>query len=278
MLVRDVSVGSGPAVAPGSGAAAPPTLQPSSTYSASAEKTEASYEKQKQQQHMSSRRQTKKVTLAIHGGAGGTITPDIPPALQQAYRSRLRAALEAGYAVLRREDGNALDAVCAAVKVLEDSPLFNAGKGAVFTKEGKNELEASVMVSQPVGSPLLTESGLPRFMHGNDWFERGCPEGSAPAPASLPSSAPSSDLKPASSAAAAAQSFDTTKIPRSRRCAAATLVRNTKNPILLARTLYLSPEEAPHVLLAGAEAEQIGFDKGCTRVPSEYYWTHKRWK
>jgi len=84
------------------------------------------------------------VVLAIHGGTAG---PRIGLSRdeEKAVREGMRQALEAGYAVLKRPDGTALDAVEAAVRVLEDSPHFNAGKGAVFTHEGQIELDASIM-------------------------------------------------------------------------------------------------------------------------------------
>ncbi|WCL52665.1 isoaspartyl peptidase/L-asparaginase family protein [Gimibacter soli] len=82
--------------------------------------------------------------LVIHGGAG-TITPDkLTPELEASIRADLTKALEAGEAVLK-SGGKALDAVTAAIQVLEDSPNFNAGKGAVFTHEGKNEMDAAIM-------------------------------------------------------------------------------------------------------------------------------------
>jgi beta-aspartyl-peptidase (threonine type) len=82
--------------------------------------------------------------LAIHGGAGVLEKGDLTPEKEAAYRAGLAAALEAGAKVLRSK-GTSLDAVEAAVRVLEDNPLFNAGKGAVFTAEGRNELDASIM-------------------------------------------------------------------------------------------------------------------------------------
>ena len=85
-----------------------------------------------------------RVTLAVHGGSGtitrGTITPEI----EANYRAALDRALKAGHAVLA-SGGSSVDAVVATIKVFEDDPLFNAGKGAVFTNEGKNELDASIM-------------------------------------------------------------------------------------------------------------------------------------
>lgn len=85
--------------------------------------------------------------LAIHGGAGGTLPPHLPPHLETAYREALRRSLNKGYAVLHR-GGSAIDAVCESVKDMEDDPLFNAAKGAVFTTAGTNECEASVMVAK----------------------------------------------------------------------------------------------------------------------------------
>ncbi|MFD2783942.1 isoaspartyl peptidase/L-asparaginase family protein [Hymenobacter rubripertinctus] len=82
--------------------------------------------------------------LALHGGAG-TISPALmTPEKEQAYQQALRGALQAGYAVLR-DGGPALDAVEQAVRRLEDHPLFNAGRGAVFTHEGHHEMDAAIM-------------------------------------------------------------------------------------------------------------------------------------
>lgn len=82
--------------------------------------------------------------LAIHGGAG-TISPDkITPEMERDLRAGLQQALDAGHAVLR-DAGSALDAVVAAVRVLEDNPLFNAGRGAVFTSARTHEMDAAIM-------------------------------------------------------------------------------------------------------------------------------------
>jgi len=83
-------------------------------------------------------------SLAIHGGAGVIARGDLTPEQDAAYRAGLEQALAAGSKVLR-EGGSSLDAVEAAVRVLEDNPLFNAGRGAVFDAEGKNQLDASIM-------------------------------------------------------------------------------------------------------------------------------------
>ena len=81
--------------------------------------------------------------LVIHGGAG-VIRKDLTPEKEKLVRADLEAALAAGYAVLK-DGGASLDAVTKAILVLEDSPRFNAGKGAVFTHDGKNELDSAIM-------------------------------------------------------------------------------------------------------------------------------------
>lgn len=85
-----------------------------------------------------------KYVMVIHGGAGTILKKNMSDELEAQYKEALKNALSAGYVVIQSE-GSSLDAVEAAVKVLEDNPLFNAGKGAVFTNEGKNELDASIM-------------------------------------------------------------------------------------------------------------------------------------
>lgn len=84
------------------------------------------------------------ITLVIHGGAGTIRKQNMPPEREKAYHEALKHALRAGYAVLH-SGGKSSDAVVAAIRIMEDSPLFNAGKGAVFSHAGKNELDASIM-------------------------------------------------------------------------------------------------------------------------------------
>lgn len=104
-------------------------------------------------------------SLAIHGGAGVIERGALTPAKEAAYRAGLAEALRAGGAVLDR-GGPALDAVAAAVRVLEDNPLFNAGRGAVFTAEGRNELDAAIMdgATQKAGAV----AGVTRTRHPID--------------------------------------------------------------------------------------------------------------
>ncbi|HET7921562.1 MAG TPA: isoaspartyl peptidase/L-asparaginase [Gammaproteobacteria bacterium] len=84
------------------------------------------------------------IAIVIHGGAGTILKQDMTPAVEKQYRAALKQALEAGHAVLAK-GGHSLDAVQAAIEVMEDSPLFNAGKGAVFAHNGKNEMDAAIM-------------------------------------------------------------------------------------------------------------------------------------
>ncbi|MCU0425814.1 MAG: isoaspartyl peptidase/L-asparaginase [Candidatus Kapabacteria bacterium] len=86
----------------------------------------------------------KPIAIAIHGGAGTIRRSAMTPEKEAQYRAVLTQALYAGHEVLKR-GGNALDAVSAAVMIMEDSPLFNAGKGAVLTAEGAVELDAAIM-------------------------------------------------------------------------------------------------------------------------------------
>src|SRR5256714_4147744 len=82
--------------------------------------------------------------FVMHGGAGTIERSKMTPEREKAYRDKLTEALLTGFDVLKR-DGQCLDAVVAAITLLEDSPLFNAGKGAVFTNAGTNELDSSIM-------------------------------------------------------------------------------------------------------------------------------------
>jgi beta-aspartyl-peptidase (threonine type) len=87
---------------------------------------------------------SKKFVLVIHGGAGTILKSQMTPEKEKAYQQGLSDALQKGYDVLSK-GGTALDAVEATIKIMEDNPLFNAGKGSVFTNEGKNEMDASIM-------------------------------------------------------------------------------------------------------------------------------------
>jgi len=88
--------------------------------------------------------QEKKFGIVIHGGAGRIVKENMTPEKEEEYSNKLEEVLKVGYKILS-EGGTALDAVEAAIKIMEDSPLFNAGKGAVLTEKGVAELDASIM-------------------------------------------------------------------------------------------------------------------------------------
>jgi len=146
------------------------------------------------------------IAIAIHGGAGTMTRADLSDEKEKAIRETLDRALQAGHARLVKGD-SALDAVEAAILVLEDSPLFNAGHGAVFNSQGGHELDAAIM------------------------------DGS------------------------------------SGNAGAIAGVRRIKNPILLARRVM---SESPHVLLAGAGAEEFAASEGFTFVDEDYFSTDFR--
>lgn len=147
-------------------------------------------------------------TLVIHGGAGVIERGRMSPQQEAAYRAALNAALDRGSAVLSR-GGSSLDAIEAAITGLEDDPLFNAGRGAVFTAAGRNELDAAIMD----GSNL-----------------------------------------------------------RAGSVAGVTTVRH---PISLARAVM---ERSPHVMMAGAGAEQFAREQRLEIVPPSFFFTERRWQ
>jgi beta-aspartyl-peptidase (threonine type) len=85
-----------------------------------------------------------KLSIAIHGGAGTILKEDMTPELEAAYLKGLNDSLSAAYAVLE-EGGTAINAVKAAIVILEDNLMFNAGRGSVFTKKGVQEMDAAIM-------------------------------------------------------------------------------------------------------------------------------------
>ena len=85
-----------------------------------------------------------KAMLVIHGGAGTITRAGMTPEREKEYRAALSESLRIGHAILAK-GGTSVDAVEASIRFMEDSPLFNAGKGAVFTHDGRNELDASIM-------------------------------------------------------------------------------------------------------------------------------------
>jgi beta-aspartyl-peptidase (threonine type) len=85
-----------------------------------------------------------KYVMVIHGGAGTILKKDMSPEKEKAYIAVLTAALQTGYDAIKAGK-TSLDAVEATIHIMEDSPLFNAGKGSVFTHDGKNEMDAAIM-------------------------------------------------------------------------------------------------------------------------------------
>jgi L-asparaginase / beta-aspartyl-peptidase len=92
--------------------------------------------------------------IVIHGGAGTILKQNMTDSLESAYKEKLEEAIKVGYAILKN-NGSAIEAVTKTINILEDSPLFNAGKGAVFTNEESNELDASIMDGQTLNAGAI---------------------------------------------------------------------------------------------------------------------------
>src|SRR5215467_8610790 len=103
-----------------------------------------------------------KWALAIHGGAGVIERASMTAENEAAYRAAMSAALETGAKVLR-DGGSALDAIESTIRLMEDDPLFNAGRGAVFTAAGRNELDASIMDGATLNAGAV--AGITRTRH-----------------------------------------------------------------------------------------------------------------
>jgi len=116
--------------------------------------------------------QNQKFGLVIHGGAGTIDRANMTPEKERKYRAGLERALTAGYDILKR-GGSSLDATEAAVRVLEDDPHFNAGKGSVFTSAGTNEMDAAIMdgktlaVMEKSGHVMMDGEGAEAFAKEN---------------------------------------------------------------------------------------------------------------
>lgn len=96
-----------------------------------------------------------KYSIAIHGGAGTILKSSMTPEKEQAYTEALQDAIHAGEAILKN-GGSAMDAVESAVISMENNPLFNAGKGAVFNANGKNEMDAAIMNGKDLSAGAVT--------------------------------------------------------------------------------------------------------------------------
>ncbi|WP_135211706.1 isoaspartyl peptidase/L-asparaginase family protein [Vitreimonas flagellata] len=101
-------------------------------------------------------------SIVVHGGAGVIERANLMPDVEAQYRAAMQRALDTGGAILER-GGSSLDAVEAVIQEMEDDPLFNAGRGAVFTAEGRNELDASIMDGRTRAAGAV--AGLTRTRH-----------------------------------------------------------------------------------------------------------------
>ncbi|TQV75246.1 isoaspartyl peptidase/L-asparaginase [Aliikangiella marina] len=99
------------------------------------------------------------IAIAIHGGAGTILKKNLTPEIEAQYHAKLEESLRAGYQILE-SGGSSIDAIQATIIVLENSPLFNAGKGAVFTHHKTNELDASIMEGKTLNAGAI--SGVTR--------------------------------------------------------------------------------------------------------------------
>jgi L-asparaginase / beta-aspartyl-peptidase len=108
-----------------------------------------------QDKHVSVATEKPEWAIAIHGGAGAITREKLPQDTEAEFRAVLQQARDTGAAVLSR-GGSALDAVEKTIRIMEDCPLFNAGKGAVFTHEGRNELDASIMDGSNLAAGAVT--------------------------------------------------------------------------------------------------------------------------
>lgn len=95
--------------------------------------------------------QTSEFAIVIHGGAGTIMKENMTPELEKQYNDKLTEAIKTGHDILKN-GGSSMDAVEATIRVMEDSPLFNSGKGAVFTHDGINSLDASFMDGQTLNA------------------------------------------------------------------------------------------------------------------------------
>jgi len=158
---------------------------------------------------ISSKKETKKsFGIVIHGGAGTILKKNMSDSLEDAYKEKLKEAITTGHIVLKN-GGTSIEAITTTINVMEDSPLFNSGKGAVFTHEETNELDASIMDGATLNAGAVAG------------------------------------------------------------------VTHIKNPINLALEVM---NNSPHVLLAGAGAEEFAREQGFEMMDPSYFYTEKRYK
>jgi beta-aspartyl-peptidase (threonine type) len=199
--------------------------------------------------------ETKRVVLAVHGGAGIILRSQLTPDMEEQFRSAIRDALSVGYDTLKQKQDqeccSAVDAVEAAVRCLEDCPLFNAGKGSVFGNDGKIKMDASIMMCSTIDSSKQTSCNSSQSVVDDE------------------------DLKNNKQQLRYHNQITTTT-PKPQAGAVAG-VQNIKNPISLARGVM---EQTQHVLLIGKGAEEFAKQStGTIETRSDdYFYTHHRWE
>ena len=201
-----------------------------------------------------------KVVLAVHGGAGIILRSQLTPELEKQYRSELKEAMARGYAVLTKNVASteestfiAVDAVEAAVRYMEDCPLFNTGKGSVFCNDGKIRMDASIMVCH-------TENCNIKHQCNEDEDDKTIAPNEVVSPHEI----------------IQRRRYPQTPQPRAGAVAA---VENVQNPISLARAVM---ERTPHVMLIGDGAKEFASslpeEANVEIQPDEYFHTERRWK
>ncbi len=146
--------------------------------------------------------------IVIHGGAGTILKKNMTDSLENAYKEKLKEAITTGHTILKN-GGTSIEAITATINIMEDSPLFNSGKGSVFTHEETNELDASIMDGATLNAGAVAG------------------------------------------------------------------VTHIKNPINLALEVM---NNSPHVLLAGAGAEEFARQQGFEMMDPSYFYTEKRFQ
>ncbi|KAL8399699.1 hypothetical protein RB594_000195 [Gaeumannomyces avenae] len=206
---------------------------------------------------MEYKRQTPIITprLIIHGGAGNITPGNLPPDRYNAFRTALLTIVSKTHTYITTPRDSrlptALDAAVNAVLQLEDNPLFNAGHGAVFTRDGVNELEASVMVSRGRAKRGVGATGLRRMRNpillARAMLEHG--DADLGGPSSSSSSSSSSSLGASSPAPSRGSNDGHLDIPSAQG----------------------------HTLLHGPAAEQLAAQYGLALVDPSYFFTQRRW-
>ena len=197
------------------------------------------------------------MVLAVHGGAGIILRSQLTPDMEEQFRSAIRDALSVGYDTLKQKQDqeccSAVDAVEAAVRCLEDCPLFNAGKGSVFGNDGKIKMDASIMMCSTIDSSKQTSCNSSQSVVDDE---------------------DNSIQNNKQQLRYHNQITTTTPKPQAGAVAG---VQNIKNPISLARAVM---EQTQHVLLIGKGAEEFAKQStGTIETRSDdYFYTHHRWE